>query len=127
LEPYVSYQIYKVLHLLGMFMVFSALGGAVLHAINGGDRESNKARGLVAATHGIGMLLIITGGMGMGARLGILSDGFPPWIHAKLGLWLLIGGALVVPNRAPAAAKFAWFGIPLLGALAAYIAIYKPF
>jgi len=122
-----SYQLYKVLHLLGMFLVFSALGGAILHSINGGDRASNKARGLIAGTHGVGLLLIITGGMGMGARLGTFDGGIPPWIHAKIGLWLLLGAALMVPNRVPGAAKLAWFGIPLLGVLAAFVAIYKPF
>ena len=121
-----SYQVYKIVHFLGMFMLFSSLGGLSLHVLNGGDKGSNKARKLMAATHGIGLFLILLGGFGMLARLG-LTDGLPPWIHVKLTVWVLLGALLALPYRVPAASKLVWFGAPLLGIVAAYIALYKPF
>ncbi len=35
--------------------LFTALGGTVLHVINGGNKTTNAARGLVAALHGIAL------------------------------------------------------------------------
>ena len=39
-----SYEIYKVLHLLGLSLVVLSLGGIILHAINGGSKQSNSFR-----------------------------------------------------------------------------------
>jgi hypothetical protein len=121
-----SYQVYKLVHFLGLFLLFSSLGGLSLHVMNGGDKGSNKARKLLAATHGTSLLLILVGGFGMLARLE-LPGGLPPWIHVKLTIWLLLGALLALPYRVPAASKAVWFGAPLLGLLSAYVALYKPF
>ncbi len=121
-----SYQLYKVVHFLGILLTFVALGGQILHVRNGGDKASNSGRALVGATHGIGLFLVLLGGFGMLARMG-LSFGDAPWVHAKLLIWLLLGGVVALPYRVPASAKALWFVVPLLGALAAGIAIYKPF
>lgn len=120
------YVVYKIIHFVGLVAIWAALGGATLHAMNGGTKATNPSRKLVAATHGIGLFLMLLGGFGMLARLGITS-GLPGWIHAKLTLWLLVGALLAVPLRAPALAKPLWFAMPLVAGLGAWLALAKPF
>jgi hypothetical protein len=55
----------------------AALGGAAIHAANAGTREASPTRRLVSLAHGVALLLILTGGFGMLARLGIVSGGLP--------------------------------------------------
>jgi hypothetical protein len=121
----ISYGVYRLIHILGVLILFVALGGAVLHVVNGGTRASNRSRALVAATHGVGLFIVLLGGFGMLARLGI-NTGFPGWIYAKLVIWVILGALLFVAYRFPALARPIWFVVPLLGATAAYMALFKP-
>ena len=123
-----SHAVYNVVHIVGIVLVMSALGGATLVAMTGIARNAAPARGLLAAMHGVGALLILVGGFGMLARLGVAHTGsFPGWIWAKVTIWVLIGAAPFLLNRRPAVAKPMLLALPVLGGLAAYIAIYKPF
>ena len=54
-----SYGVYKLFHLLGIFLVFVAVGGVTVHAAGGGDKESNPARRALTISHGIGLLLML--------------------------------------------------------------------
>jgi hypothetical protein len=124
----IGYGTYKLIHFLGIFLLFLGLGGLSLHAANGGTKASNRARGLVAATHGLGLFIILLGGFGLLARLGVMhAGGFPGWIWTKLGIWVLLGVAMMLPYRRPELGRLLWFVVPLLGGVAAYMAIYKPF
>ena len=123
-----SHQFYNVVHILGIVLLVMALGGMALHAANGGTRRENAARGLIAALHGIGAFLILLGGFGMLARLGVMhGSGFPGWIWVKLVIWVLLGAAALLPYRRPALARPLLFVVPGLAAVAAYMAVYKPF
>lgn len=117
---------YKVLHLLGLFLLFGSLGGVALVAVQGGTKQSLQGRRLVYATHGIGLLLVLVSGFGMLARLGITS-GLPGWVWAKLVIWLLVAASITLPLRARATAVPAWFVLPLLGAVGGWLALNKPF
>ncbi len=122
-----SHQFYNVLHIVGIVLVMSSLGGAAVHALNGGTRATNRARGLLAALHGTGVLVILVGGFGMLARLGFRHGAmFPGWLLVKLAVWVVAAAALFLPYRRPALAKPLWLALPVLGGLAAYMAIYKP-
>jgi hypothetical protein len=121
------YEAYKVLHLLGILFLFVALGGVALHAWNGGTKQDNQGRRATAAMHGLGLFLIILAGFGMRAQLELMQGGLPGWVWAKLALWLLVGGLFLMPYRRPGMAKPVFLLLPLLGALAAALAIYKPF
>lgn len=123
----ISYQVYKLVHLFGMFAMFTAVGGIALHVLNGGTRASNTARRLVGVLHGTALFLILLGGFGMLARLGIIQGGLPGWIIAKLAIWALVGFLGMLPYRAPATARWILLGVPLSGVLAGYLALYKPF
>ncbi len=118
---------YKVIHLAGVIGLFFALGGVALHVLSGGTKDF-RGRKPAAILHGIGLLLILVSGFGMMARLGIMGVGdWPGWIWFKLIMWFVMGGLLAMLYRSPGLAKILWWVIPLLGALVAYVAIYKPF
>lgn len=122
-----SLAAYKVLHLLSAFLLFAALGGFTLSALarRGGDRE--QGRSLAAASHGIALVLLLITGFGGLARLAISNPAlWPGWVWAKVVIWLLLGAAVMV-RRFPGAASFLWWLWPLLGGVAAWLALYKPF
>lgn len=120
----ISYSAYKLLHLLGMMLLFLALGGALIHAANGGNKVSNQARKLVAATHGIALVLLLVAGFGLLARLGV---GFGGWLWGKLAIWLVMGAMLGVAYRMPERARMLWITVAALGGVAGYLALFKPF
>ena len=119
----VTYAFYNTLHIVGIMLVFMSLGATVLHASNGGTRDTNPSRKLVAALHGVGLLVIIVAGFGMLAKNGGMNNGLPGYIHPKLLIWLLLGAAPVLIGRKPGLAKAMWLLIPLLGAVAAFFGI----
>lgn len=121
----VSLLIYKNLHLIGVFMILVALGGLILQQINASTREQ-MWRKTVAITHGIGMVLVLVGGFGMLARLGIFWP-WPGWVVGKIIIWLVLGVLVAVIGRAPTLAKPLWWITIALAAIAAYLALNKPF
>lgn len=117
---------YEIVHIIGIAMLFAAMGGVAVHAANGGTRGASRTRTLVAIVHGLGALLVLTGGFGMMARMGMQMGSFPGWLLVKLLVWLLVSGIILLPYRSPALAKPFFIGLPLLAGLAAYMALYKP-
>lgn len=121
-----SHSFYNLVHLLGIFLLITGLAGMSIHAANGGTRQRSMTRRFTAILHGLGAFLILLGGFGMLARLGITS-GLPGWIWAKLFIWILLGAAAVLPYRYPNLARPLAVGVPILALVAAWLAIYKPF
>lgn len=120
----IPFLVYKTFHLVGVMLTVVALGGMAIHAANGGTREQSLTRRLTTAIHGTGLLLVLVAGFGMLARLdGSTGSG---WVVIKLGIWLLLGGAALVPYRRPQFARVLFVAVPLLAALAAIMAITKP-
>jgi len=122
----IAFELYRLLHFIGIVILFLALGGTIAHVANGGTRADNRWRVLLAASHGLALFVILLGGFGMMARMGITHGGFPGWIWGKLLAWLLLGAAIALPYRVPASVRPLALLVPLLGALAAWLAIYKP-
>jgi hypothetical protein len=122
-----SYAIYKLMHFLGIFATLTALAATGMHALRGGTRADMPHRRLLSATHGIAGLLILTGGFGMLARLGIVQGGLPAWVIVKLGLWVALGATMALPFRGRAHARALLIVAPALALLAAWTALYKPF
>ncbi len=118
-----SVLVYKILHILGILLAFTALGGATLRAL-AGTSEDAPGRKLAGITHGVALLLILISGFGMLAKLKL---GFDLWVWLKLVIWLLIGASIAAIRRLPSQAAIFWFALPVLGAAAACLAIYKPF
>ncbi len=120
-----SYEVYKILHIFGLAGVFTSLGGLTLHALNGGSREDNSSRKLLVITNGTCMLIMLGGGMGMLARMGMASS-MPGWVWLKFLRWGGVGALMSVVMRKPGTAKVIWFLLPVLAALGAWIVLYKP-
>jgi FtsH-binding integral membrane protein len=114
-----SYPFYKVLHLVGVIFAFLSLGALVV-AARSGHAESRRLAGI---THGIALLVILVSGFGILAKLDL---GFPAWVLIKIAIWALLGGVIVLIRRQPQSSTLWWWTIPLLGAVAAYLGVYKP-
>jgi hypothetical protein len=117
---------YLVMHIMGIVFLFTAMGGVAVHAANGGTRKASNTRTLVAVLHGLGAVMILTGGFGMMARLGMMGQSFPGWLLVKLFIWVLLSGIILLPYRSASLAKPFFVGLPLLAGVAAYMALYKP-
>jgi hypothetical protein len=116
---------YKNLHLFGLFLSMTSIGGIAIHAANGGTKASSSTRMLTASVFGVGMLMVMAGGFGQAARLGLSNTSlFPNWLWAKIAIWFLVAILSVLPYRIRALATPVYLLVPLLGGLAAYLAIY---
>lgn len=121
------HSLYNLVHIVGIILAMLALGGATILAMaTPAGTTPRPTRRLLAILHGIGVFLVLLGGFGMLARLGITQGGFPGWIWVKLAVWAIVAAALFLPRRNPAIAKPLLLALPVLGGLAAYMAIYKP-
>jgi hypothetical protein len=120
----IPFIVYKTVHLIGVMLVVSALGGMAIHAANGGSRSESLTRRLTTVAHGTGLLLIIVAGFGMLARLDRPATG--GWVIAKFTIWLVLGALAAVPYRRPQFARVVFVLVPLLAATAALLAITKP-
>lgn len=122
-----SHQFYNLVHIVGLVLLMSGLGGMALRAAGGADSRSPALRRLALALHGFGVFLILLGGFGMLARMGIVHGGsWPSWLWVKVVVWGILAAAALLPYRWPAASVPLLLLLPVLGGLAAYMAIYKP-
>jgi uncharacterized membrane protein len=120
------YEVYKVLHLLAIFMVFASLGGLViLHRMGAEADEARRLRKLLAVFHGVALLVVIVAGFGLMARTGVGmgGSGWPAWIYGKMAIWLALGAASMFVRRFAGATGYWLIGLPLLGGLAAYLVL----
>ena len=120
--PTMSLAFYKVLHLFGFGLLFAGIGGLCALSIAGAD--SPKARKLASILHGASLVIVLIAGFGLLAKLGI-GAAIPLWIWLKILIWLALGAAIVVLKRAPQYAAALFIALPILGAIAGYLAIYK--
>ena len=44
MSPFQKYEMYKLIHLFGIFLTFVVLGGLGLHVANGGGKDTNTKR-----------------------------------------------------------------------------------
>ena len=121
-----SLETYKILHLLGVMMVYMAYGAALQSATQGTTLDApveRKRRGMI---HGIGLAIVLVGGFGMLARLGS-SWPFAPWVFIKLASWLALGGLIMWARKQPERAGMIFWLCLFLGGVAVWAALYKPF
>ena len=112
-----SYEFYKVLHLAGLVTIFTSLGAL---AFVPGDRRKP-----LMMMHGIATVVMLVAGFGLLARLGLVGN-LGPWVYGKLAIWLAIGAVPVVLRRKPDMAVIMLLVSIALGAISAYLAIFKP-
>ncbi len=112
-----SYEFYKVLHLIGLVTLFAALGA--LTVIPGERRKP------FMALHGTATLIMLVAGFGLIAKLGLMSN-MGAWLYGKLIIWLVLGAMPVVLRKKPNMAFSILLFSLALGAISAMLAIYKP-
>lgn len=124
-----DYTLFRILHLLGIFLLFAALGGVTLRRVlqgpAGPDKPKDGAAKLAGATHGLALVILLITGFTLLVKLGL---GLPAWAWAKLLIWLVMGGIVVAIRKSTAAgAVWLWWLLPALGLVAAWLALVKPF
>jgi len=86
----ISYNVYKILHLMTLFSLFFVVGFFV------SDKEATKKKSL-RIVFGIISFLVFVAGMGLIARLGFKhGEPFPVWILVKMGAWIVLNILVVV-------------------------------
>lgn len=111
-----SYEFYKIMHIIAIFFFLSTAGAQLL-----GNSEGKLPKIL----GGISSLIILVGGMGLLARIGVShGEGWPSWVIAKVAIWLILVIMVpVVAKRFSAMAKFAYWGMMALAFGATFFAV----
>jgi len=123
----ISYEAYKLVHIFGILLLIFSLGGLCFQATDDRAGASGRGRKLLGLTHGAAVLIILVAGFGLLARLGISHRvTWPWWVWGKVGIWVLLGVTPLVIRNSVTLTKSLWLAVPILGAVAAYLAIYKP-
>ncbi len=118
----ISISLYKILHLLGVFMVLMGVSGSlVANSIPADQQQQWKKR--AGLFHGVGLLIVLVAGFGLLARLG---HGLELWVALKLLIWLALGAIIVLVRRLPQQGGLLWVAILVLATLAASLGQYKP-
>lgn len=117
-----SYEIYRLIHFVGLFTLFFAFGSLFT-----GDKTTKAA----AMGHGIGLFLILLGGFGMQAKMkvayfAVYGANWPTWLIIKIVIWLALGACMVLAKRRVIKGLPAWILIIGLGFASAYLAMNKP-
>ena len=117
-----SLEFYKILHIFSVMMLFTALGTVAAAGTTGDGR----LRRLAGVAHGVALAIILVAGFGLLAKLRMFGS-IPGWVLIKLGLWVLLGLAVVPLRRLTEWTVWLWPLIPVVGGLAAWLAVTKPF
>ena len=120
-----SYEIYKIIHLVAIVLLFSGLVGLLTIQMSGGI-VAGKVKSMVFISHGVGLLVLLISGFGLIARLGLIN-GLPGWIYAKLALWLVLGAAISLVKRKGGIGWPIFVSLIAVFTIAAVLAILKPF
>ena len=116
--------IYRVVHFLGLFLLFGGLG-ALSALFAAGTPPTSQLHKLIYRTFGVGMFLVLLGGFGLLARLLTSEGDWGLWIWIKLVIWISLGLMPLVARSGPSRARWLLLGVPLLGAIAAFAVVFK--
>lgn len=113
-----SYQFYKMLHVISIVLFFAIYAAAAVKVQNG-----QKIKFETIFT-GIMLFLILTGGFGL--KKFAAPGEWPLWLTLKLGIWCVIGfsGHMILKRYPQFSFKFFWGSVGLL-TIASYLANYK--
>lgn len=119
-----SYELWKVLHIAGILLLFGSLGGLAALAQAGASKTQGKLFGIL---HGVALAVVVLAGFGLLASFGLHAPtSWPAWVWIKLAVWLTLGAALVAIRRAQRSAGFVFLALVVVGAIAAWAALAKP-
>lgn len=125
-----SAEFYRVVHLFGIFLLMCSLGGLAMTAWHNKGAQVVKGEAEAAAKrlkmlHGIALVVILVAGFGLMAKLGLMKT-WPLWIIGKLVIWVVFGAAATLVVKMSDKGKMWVVLLPLLGVLAAYLAVMHP-
>lgn len=104
----------KVLHLAGVFALFSSLGATML----GGSKQKSAS-----ILHGVSLLFILVIGFAMLGKPGAGQS----WWMVKFGIWLFIGIAPILSKKKILPPWIVLILCLIAATAAGYLGIYKPF
>lgn len=110
-------QIYSVIHVVSVILLTAFTFKAFAN-------PAPEKRGKTMMLTGIFALLALVAGFGLSAKL---EYGFPGWMIAKLGCWLLLSGLAGVAFRRPGATGMLTTLAVLIVGAAVYLVYFKPF
>lgn len=121
----ITYPAYSLLHLVGAFLLFFGFGVSLMQSRldEAGQQAARRWAGIL---HGLGLAVLLVAGFGLLARLGIHWP-WPGWVWGKVIVWLALGGVIVAYKRSLGPVYARIIAVLALGALAAWLAVYKPF
>lgn len=108
---------YRLLHVVGVLIVFFGLGGLLAS-------EPGKSSKFYGALHGLGLLVMLVAGIGFAHKSGY---GWPAWLIAKIGCWLLVAAVPALIKRGVLTRFFGALLVLGLGGVAVWLAQSKPF
>jgi hypothetical protein len=117
-----SYEFYNVVHVIGVIILFSALGAL---AATAGSRDA-RLRRWASVAHGVASAIIFIAGFGLLARLGHFGA-IPLWGYLKMVAWAILALAVVPLRRRPEWAGALWLVLPVVGGVAVWLAVLQPF
>lgn len=115
-----SPETYRLLHIVGVLLLFMGLGGILAAA----GRDGGKAPRLFLALHGIGLLVMLVAGIGHVHKKPLAWDN---WLFAKIACWVLVAAIPILVRRGVLPRVVAVVVVIGLGATAAWLAQTKPF
>lgn len=123
------YLIYFPIHLLGVLLLFAAVGAFAALAWNRSSAAgagSPRGKKAFSILHGTGLFLVLLGGFGLMKVLGISHGGpYPTWLVVKFLIWLVLGAAGFLIYRFPRLSPLFLALFLALGAISATSAKFK--
>lgn len=120
-----SYEFYKVLHLVGVFLTLTGLVGIATLKWAGTGLPAGPRRAFFLM-HGVGLLIAFVAGFGLAARLGMFNN-LQKWVWVKIGIWLVLGGLIALAKRKGEMGTVLILSMVALVSVAGWLAIFKPF
>lgn len=119
-----SYEFYKVLHVIGLILTLSGLVGLIASYFVSPTELPKKNRLPWIVMHGLGLVIILVSGFGLAARLNYFGN-LPGWVHTKIAIWLVVG-LLVIGIRKVRNQSLIWLALTVvLFSTAAFFAVNK--
>jgi len=112
-----SPELFRLLHVTGVLMLFLGLGGMLAS-------EPGKGSKIYGMLHGIGWLTALVCGFGFA---GVTKLGWPNWMIAKIGILVLLGALPFLTKRGVLPRPLAALLVIGLGAAAYYLVQSRPF
>lgn len=114
-----DYQLWKLLHFIGLFILFFSFSALIFLAFQ------NKRQKGFFILHLIGWVLILVSSFGLVGALG-LHENFPAWANGKFYSWILIGLISIIGYFRAGFLRKVYPLSLALGIFATILATYKP-